>query len=439
MNMTAAAHDIPPDFLRKWQDTINAMARIFDVPAGLMMRVLPEQIEVLLSSKTAGNPYEEDEKASLNTGLYCETVMATRTLLHVPNALEDAHWDKNPDVALNMISYLGVPLEWRPDDVFGTICVLDSKTRNYPEQYISLMWEMKKSIEADFQVIRHNQDLVRANALLAQEVKERQAAELRLQTAQHDLAQAEKMAALGGLVAGIAHEINTPVGLGLTGSSHFKHMVDQLEVKFRAGELEETEFEQFLADSRQLSHSIFISLERAAALVKSFKLVAVDQMHDEMRDFQPLTYMQDVLLTHKQALRQAGVATAVDCPADLVVTTYPGAWSQILSNLISNSLVHGFTPGQADPKIQIALTETPDEWVLAYRDNGRGMDEAVARKVFDPFFTTNRQGGGSGLGMHVVYNLVSQKLGGRIHLETAPGQGVLFTCRLPRQMAGASP
>ncbi|WP_367849851.1 ATP-binding protein [Rhodoferax sp. WC2427] len=435
--MSLQSDQIPPEFLQKWQDTINVMARIFDVPAGLMMRVLPEQIEVLLSSTSDGNPYEHAEKAALDTGLYCETVMATRDLLHVPNALDDPQWEHNPDVALNMISYLGVPLEWRPDEMFGTICVLDSKTRHYPEKYMELMWELKKSIEADFSVIRHNQDLVQANLLLAQEVKERQATELRLQAAQHDLAQAEKMAALGGLVAGIAHEINTPVGLGLTGSSHFKHMVEQLETKFRAGQLEEPDFEQFLADSKQLSHSIFISLEKAAALVKSFKLVAVDQTHDEMRNFQPLAYIQDLLLTHKQALRQAGVATAVDCQADLVVTSYPGAWSQVLSNLISNSLVHGFTPGQTDARIHIALAETPGEWVLDYRDNGRGMSDEVARKVFDPFFTTNRQGGGSGLGMHVVYNLVSQKLGGQIHLQTALGQGAAFTCHLPKQPASA--
>jgi signal transduction histidine kinase len=315
MHTSLPAHsEIPAEFLQKWQDTINVMARVFEVPAGLMMRVLPGEIEVLLSSATEGNPYEHDEKAPLNTGLYCETVMASRDLLHVPNALEDPAWDKNPDIALNMISYLGVPLEWAPDDMFGTICVLDRKTRHYPAQYVQLLWELKKSIEADFRVIRHNQDLVQANALLAREVDERQAAEQRLQAAQHDLAQAEKMAALGGLVAGIAHEINTPVGLGLTGSSHFKHMVEQLEAKFRAGQLEEADFERFLADARDLSHSMTVSLERAAALVKSFKLVAVDQMHDEIRSFEPLAYIQDLLLTYQQALRQAHVATTVDCP-----------------------------------------------------------------------------------------------------------------------------
>jgi two-component system NtrC family sensor kinase len=111
--------------------------------------------------------------------------------------------------------------------------------------------------------------------------------------------------------------------------------------------------------------------------------------------------------------------------------------SQVLSNLISNSLVHGFHAGQADATIHVAVTEAPAEWVLRYSDNGRGMTDEVARKVFDPFFTTNRAGGGSGLGMHVVYNLVTQKLGGRIALQTAPGQGATFTCHLPRPEAAA--
>ena len=154
---------VSDDFLGKWQQTTNVMAGIFDVPAGLIMRVGAEQIEVLVSSHTPGNPYEAYEKANLNTGLYCETVMATRSLLHVPHALEDEHWKDNPDVALNMISYLGVPLLWPDDEVFGTICVLDSKKRSYQQRYVDLLWEIKKAIEADFKVMEQQQKLISSN------------------------------------------------------------------------------------------------------------------------------------------------------------------------------------------------------------------------------------------------------------------------------------
>lgn len=282
-------------------------------------------------------------------------------------------------------------------------------------------------VEVQLRLARET-ELQRANAKLADSLDQ-------LQQAQESLVEAEKMAALGGLVAGIAHEINTPVGLGLTGSSHFKYMVEQLDAKFRAGQLEEPDFVRFLADSKELSRSIFVSLEKAAALVRSFKLVAVDQGNDELRRFDALAYINDVVLTHHPVLRKARVTLTVDCPPDLVAESFPGTWSQILSNLITNSVVHGFDGnglGHPDPRIHIALAERHDELVLTYRDNGKGMTEAVAKKVFDPFFTTNRQGGGSGLGMHIVYNLVSQQLHGRIQLHSEHGQGTIFTIRLPR-------
>lgn len=289
---------------------------------------------------------------------------------------------------------------------------------------------------------RAEQQVRALNATLEQRVEERTqvlaSTNVALQAAQHDLAEAGKMAALGGLVAGIAHEINTPVGSGLTGSSHFKYMIDELEIKFRAGELKEPDFELFLSDAKDLSRSIYVSLERAAALVSSFKLIAVDQTHDEYRPFKPKDYINDVVLTLQQVLRRANVAVQIHCDADIIVHSFAGAWSQILSNLITNSVVHGFTPGQANPCATIDVTDTEDELVLAYSDNGKGMNEEVAKKVFDPFFTTNRQGGGSGLGMHVVYNLITQKLQGRIHLRTAPGAGVTFTCSLPKQLTAPS-
>ncbi len=254
-----------------------------------------------------------------------------------------------------------------------------------------------------------------------------------LHEAQGELAEAAKMASLGGLVAGIAHEINTPVGLSLTAASHFRHMIKEIEAKFRGGELAEDDFERFIVDSGELAHSIFVSLEKAAALVRSFKLIAVDQSADELRSFAARAYIEDVVLTHQPLLRRARASFTLECDAALMVESFPGAWSQMLSNLIGNSVAHGFDAEAADPKILVSVEDRPDAVVLTYRDNGRGMNEAVAKKVFDPFFTTNRQGGGSGLGMHIVHNIVSQQLRGHIQLETAPGEGVTFTIRLPKQ------
>jgi len=146
-------HDVTDSFLNKWKKTVDLMANLFDVPGGLIMRVSEKEIEVLVSSETEGNPYEVNEKVKLNTGLYCETVMKTRSQLHVPNALEDPEWENNPDVELNMISYLGVPLLWPDNSVFGTLCILDKQTRNYSKDYESLLMQFKEVIESDFKMI----------------------------------------------------------------------------------------------------------------------------------------------------------------------------------------------------------------------------------------------------------------------------------------------
>jgi nitrogen-specific signal transduction histidine kinase/ActR/RegA family two-component response regulator len=143
-------HTVEEKYMNKWQKTIDIVARLFDVPAALIMRVHSGQIEVLLSSHSDGNPYEAGEMAYLDTGLYCETVMATRAQLMVPNALHDDAWKNNPDIALGMVSYFGIPLIWPDGDIFGTICVLDEKTRDFSEFYQSLLWEFKQIIELNF-------------------------------------------------------------------------------------------------------------------------------------------------------------------------------------------------------------------------------------------------------------------------------------------------
>jgi serine phosphatase RsbU (regulator of sigma subunit) len=155
-------HDVPEGYLRKWQETINVLARTFGVPAGLIMRVLPKEIEVLVSSQNEDNPYEPGQRAKLDMGLYCETVMATESPLHVPNALKDPDWENSPDIKLNMTSYLGMPLIWPDGSVFGTVCVLDKKQVQGGDNYIQLLKQFKQIIEGDFELFERNARLKEA-------------------------------------------------------------------------------------------------------------------------------------------------------------------------------------------------------------------------------------------------------------------------------------
>lgn len=153
-------NEVPDDVVTKWQHTVDVMAQIFEVPAGLIMRVHPEHIEVFIANHSKNCPYHKSDQESLNSGLYCETVMKSGALLAVPNALLDEHWKHNPDIKLNMISYLGVPIYWSDKEVFGTICVLDSKTRRHKAKFIELLWEFKKTVESDLQLIEYQDKLI---------------------------------------------------------------------------------------------------------------------------------------------------------------------------------------------------------------------------------------------------------------------------------------
>ncbi|MCP4140221.1 MAG: PAS domain S-box protein [Chloroflexi bacterium] len=191
-------HAVPEGYMEKWQKTINLIAEIFDVPTALIMRVSPEEIEVLVSSLTEGNPYKPHEMADLGTGLYCETVMAEQAQLLVPNALDDPDWENNPDVKLNMIHYLGVPLIWPNGSVFGTLCILDNKTRRYSKAYEKLLHELKGIIEGDFNNLLYSQSLEEHKVELENQVEKR-TAELKITNNQLDVELAERKQAEGAL------------------------------------------------------------------------------------------------------------------------------------------------------------------------------------------------------------------------------------------------
>lgn len=253
-----------------------------------------------------------------------------------------------------------------------------------------------------------------------------------LEQARDQLVQSEKMAALGELVAGVAHEINTPVGVGVTAASFLDTKTREFRKLYESGELKRSELENYLKTVEEVSNSILINMERAAELISSFKQVAVDQSSENRRQFNLKEYLSEILLSLRPRYKKTGHTIHVDCQGDIELNSFPGAFSQILNNMIMNSLLHGFSETDSGT-IDITITRQDSQVVFVYRDNGAGMDDRQREKVFDPFYTTMRGKGGTGLGMSIVYNLVTQTLGGNITLDTAPGKGVTFTMTFPAQ------
>jgi C4-dicarboxylate-specific signal transduction histidine kinase len=251
-----------------------------------------------------------------------------------------------------------------------------------------------------------------------------------LQQAQDQLVHSEKMAALGGLVAGVAHEINTPLGIGVTAASHLESETKRLGLAMDAGSLTRDELERFRQTALESAQLILRNLMRADKLVRSFKQVAVDQSNEDRRQFDLAAYLQEVVISLNPALKKTPHRIELDAEAPLLLDSYPGAVYQIVANLVMNSLLHAFVEGQAG-LIAISARSYGEQVVLDYRDDGRGMAEEVRKRIFEPFFTTRRGEGGSGLGMHIVWNLATQLLGGTIQCESAPGAGVLFRLRFP--------
>jgi signal transduction histidine kinase len=297
----------------------------------------------------------------------------------------------------------------------------------------------------------HETELLKLNAELEQRVEHRtrelsesnerlSGALEELTRAQRELVQQEKLAALGGLVAGIAHEINTPLGIGVTAASHLHETSLRMRAQLDGSPITRSALHGFIDSAVQSSTLVLSNLHRASALVRSFKQVAVDQASEQRRVIDLRSYLEDILLSLKPSLRKAPQQVLLECPAGISWDTYPGALYQCVVNLVMNALQHAFVDTSAGG--QVSITVRPEgEWIrIEVADNGNGIDAAVRKRIFEPFFTTRRGQGGSGLGLHIVFNLATQVLGGSIECDSAPASGARFVLRLPLQAGtGANP
>jgi signal transduction histidine kinase len=282
-----------------------------------------------------------------------------------------------------------------------------------------------------YKYISHQQEMLEVQAAEIQlKNTELQESLETLRRTQSQLVQSEKMASLGTLVAGVSHELNTPIGVAVTAASTLKRHTEEFLQRYRQGGLKKSELENYLESAQMGTDLTLRNLDRAAELVQSFKRVAVDQTSDEKRSFNLGQYLHEIATSLQPMLKGTHYHIEIHCLSDVEIESYPGAFAQIITNLVQNSVKHGFDEMPREGVMLVTVRRSGKRLELVYSDNGRGISPELLPRIFDPFFTTKPSQGGTGLGMHIVYNLVTQKLGGEIRCESEVGKGTTFIVEL---------
>jgi PAS domain S-box-containing protein len=309
--------------------------------------------------------------------------------------------------------------------VSGAVLILRDQTLARAKE--AQLKELNLSLEE--RVLNRTSDLQEANSKLQLNIEN-------LHKATSQLIQSEKMASLGSLVAGISHEVNTPIGIGVTSASSIQEEVSKLKKEFEAGSMKRSTLEDFIEHVSLASNILMSNLLRASALIRSFKQVAVDQSSEESRSINLREYVAEILSSLHPRIKHTAVSVENNCNDNLDFYTNPSAFYQIISNLLINSMTHAYSEGQPG-KILIAAERVGENIVLEFKDDGKGIAEQDLNRIFDPFFTTKRGQGGSGLGLNIVYNLVKSSLNGNVEVESKLGYGTKFRMVFPMNVEGA--
>jgi signal transduction histidine kinase len=335
------------------------------------------------------------------------------------------------------LCWLGVPLYFG-DETIGLIAVqsYDPKVMYGPADQELLSFVASQAANS-LHRRRAAETLQQAYALLERRVTER-TRDLtetldQLRETQVELVRQEKLASLGGLVAGIAHEINTPLGICVTATTHVQNELRRWNEWNEDGSLDADRIRAMLAELDVAMKVLEGNIRRGADLVRSFKQVAVDRSSGHRRSFDLAEYLDEILLSLKPKLKHAPCSVQVDCSPGIGMDSFPGALSQVVTNLVMNALLHAFDGGHGG-LLRIQGKAAGDDVVLTVTDDGVGMPEAELKQYFDPFFTTKRGSGGTGLGAHIVFNQVTSVLGGTIKVTSEPGAGLQVQMRLPRSL-----
>jgi signal transduction histidine kinase len=361
--------------------------------------------------------------APLTSGNLISVAIRERRVVHEPDVLVSGGYSELQRTS-GYRSILVVPM-LRDDVAIGAIAVMRLEPKLFPKAQVELLKTFAGQAVIAIENTRLFTELQARTTQLTQSLED-------LHAAQDSLVQTEKLAALGRLVAGVAHELNTPVGTSLTVASAFINKADRFEADVTSGDVRRSSLTEFIASSREAASQIMINLNHAIDLIQSFKQVATDRNVSDRRGFDLGQVTEQVVKGLRFGLRR-NLVVNVACEPDLAMNSYPGPYGQVLTNLVINSAVHAYPDG-ARGAVHIAAQASGKHNVeVLFSDDGCGMSPEVKRQVFDPFFTTRRDQGSTGLGLHIVHNIVTNRLGGRINLETRQGAGTKFRIIMPRE------
>jgi len=329
---------------------------------------------------------------------------------------------------LGVRSYVGTTLYDSEGEPFGVLVIMDTKPFGQPKERVdSILQIYAARASAELIRLRSDRRILEMNENLERQFATRSA---ELRTAQHQLVEAEKMAALGTLVAGIAHEINGPVGIGVTAVTHLQDQARSFQKELENGQLTRQQLRVFLDGVNESMGLVYSNLRRAADLIRIFKQVSADGEGEKPCLIRVKDHVNQALLDLQPALSNGRHSISVTCPEEFETVIYPNAFRGVIAELVKNTLQHGFS-GMDGGFIRIEVADCGPSWRLLYSDNGCGMDRTTAQRIYDPFYTTNRGRHGTGLGMHILYNTVTRTMGGTIHCESSLGDGVRFEIVCP--------
>lgn len=362
-------------------------------------------------------------KSTDELNLYCNPDDRDRLLaeLDSSNATDSRHeiWMNRGDNTTVLVQFSGHSFE-QAGERFNILAYEDVTDKRRIENEIR---ELNATLEE--RVVQRTEELQRANRELASALQT-------LNMAQEELVRSEKLAALGSLVAGVAHELNTPIGNSLMVASTLVDQTRNLTTHYQsANGLKRSMLENYIADANKAGDILIRNLHRAADLVISFKQVAVDQTSSQRRTFTLAEMVSEIMLTLWPSLKKTSYKVEQKIAKGLVLDSYPGPLGQVLANLVNNALLHAFE-GRESGTVTIEAHELGDDWIeMIVQDNGVGIPQANLNRIFDPFFTTKLGAGGSGLGLNITHNIVTGILGGRIRVQSEVGVGTTFILALP--------